>query len=226
MEEPISIENIKELDFIPIETIDLENGINKVIIPNKNFTNLLDRLIYNKVNDNNLFYDGNINTELENINDRSNSEKTDLFQAKLVGFLIILLFVILYSEFIICDIFFGLTDISCARQKVSRMSLDLRTFLLVRGFLLLGYMCELFITIPLISKKTLVYFGCFQISIFILITLFLTVWNIVGSVLFWGYMDRSQCSNGIYDYTFASLIIMLISNFCSINSNSGSKNNK
>lgn len=226
MEESISIDNIKELDFIPIKTIDLENGINKVIIPNKNFTNLLDRLIYNKVNGNNLFYDSNINTELENISDTSNSDKTDIFQAKLVALFMILLFVILYSEFIICDIYFGLSDTSCARQKVSRMSIDLRTFLLVRGFLLLGYMCEIFFSIPLICTKTLLCCGCFQLSIFILIALFLTAWNIVGSVLFWGYMDTSQCSNEIYQYTFASLIIMLISNFCSINSNTSSKNNK
>ncbi len=51
---------------------------------------------------------------------------------------------------------------------------------------------------------------CGQISIFVLICIFSLAWNIIGAVLFWGYMDTSQCSNPVYNYTYASLVIAFI----------------
>ena len=43
--------------------------------------------------------------------------------------------------------------------------------------------------------------------------LFNIIWNIIGSIIFWSYMDNNQCSNEVFNYLFASLIIKLV--FCS-----------
>ena len=43
-----------------------------------------------------------------------------------------------------------------------------------------------------------------------IISLFNLIWNIIGSLIFWNYMDNSKCSNEVFNYLFVSLIIKLI----------------
>lgn len=49
-------------------------------------------------------------------------------------------------------------------------------------------------------------------SIIGLVNLFLIIWNILGAIIFWGLMDTTNCSDTIYNYMFASLIIKLVFN--------------
>ncbi len=137
----------------------------------------------------------------------------DLSTFKMVGYLLLTVMIILYTAFIVCDIYYAFNDHSCVNQSVDRISLTLKTFLLVRGFMLLGLISSLLTVLCTITPYTFNFCTCAQISIFVLASMFLLAWNISGAVLFWGYMDTDQCDNPVYNYVFASLIIIFVASF-------------
>ena len=153
------------------------------------------------------------------------SENNEVSQAKMIGFIFIIILSLINIAFIVCDLYYGLNDTSCATQEVSRIKINLKTFLIVRGLTTLIYIGQLILSINFISIETIKFCGCCQISILICYALFLSAWNIIGAVLFWGYMDNSKCSDNIYNYTFASLIIIFISMASSIFQKNRSENN-
>jgi len=44
---------------------------------------------------------------------------------------------------------------------------------------------------------------------------FSLAWLILGAIIFWGLIDNNKCNDGLYNYMYASLIIMII--FTAIN---------
>ncbi len=145
-------------------------------------------------------------------NNNKNQKNGDLGikELRIFGYMITALMIFVYSGFIVCDIYYGLNDKSCVSQDVGRISINLKTFLLVRGFVLLGFVLNILLGSCLVTNSTIQICGCFQITTMVLVVLLLLAWNIVGAVIFWGYMDTSECNNPVYNYTFASLIIMFV----------------
>ena len=39
---------------------------------------------------------------------------------------------------------------------------------------------------------------------------FSLAWLILGAIIFWGLIDNNKCNDGLYNYMYASLIIMII----------------
>jgi heme/copper-type cytochrome/quinol oxidase subunit 4 len=58
-----------------------------------------------------------------------------------------------------------------------------------------------------IFNEFIVMFGTF---IYMCIIIFGIIWIILGSIIFWKYMDTSKCSSNVYNYLYTSLIIKLI----------------
>lgn len=132
----------------------------------------------------------------------------------LAGVIFIIIFVF-YSAFVVCDLYYGLNDTSCAIQNVKRISFNLKTFFIIRSLIILSYLIHIVLSVPFITKKTIENCRCYQISILIIVSLFLSAWNIIGAIIFWKYIDNSKCSIGIYNYTFISLIIIFTFNIMS-----------
>jgi len=61
-----------------------------------------------------------------------------------------------------------------------------------------------------------------MLMIFVSITSF--AWNIVGGVIFWAFMNNALCSNNVFNYVFASLIIKYINIIICSFSNKNNKN--
>ena len=138
---------------------------------------------------------------------KSNNDITGIYCLKSIIIFVILLFGLPLT---ICDLYYGFTDDSCVSSHVDRINVNLKQYLQVSG-LLTG--CFIFLLILLIlineenSKGFLLRLGTI---LYLFISIFNNVWNIIGGVIFWGYMDNSLCSNSIFNYVFASLIIKYV----------------
>ncbi len=205
------MEEIKDTNLIENQIIDIKQ-INMSDLENQTEQNT------NIQNDNNVKTNSNIDDETQN------KLKGQLHVTKMIGFTVFIFMVIMYSAFIICDIYYGLNDKSCVNQNVERIDFTLKTFLLVRGFILLGLITEIFIGTCLITIPIIKLCSYLQLSLFLLVSFFLFAWNIVGAVVFWEYLDNSKCDNPVYNYTFASLVIVFV--FSAINFTSSNSKNK
>ena len=122
-----------------------------------------------------------------------------------------------------CDIYYAYTDNSCVDSHVDRISVNLKQYLQVSG-LLSG--CFLFIVILCVltynEKIKGLLFGV-GIILFIFLNMFNLAWNIIGGVIFWKYMDNSLCSDNVFNYVFASLIIKYVCAAFSLFSNNSNE---
>ena len=119
-----------------------------------------------------------------------------------------------------CDLYYGYIDNTCVSEPVDKLAINLKDYLLVNGWILmslLGLISILifFMDINTFNNKTTnngYFTGIIVFSgiISVLIGIFLTIWNIIGAIIFWNLMDTTNCSNGIYNYVFTSLIIKLV----------------
>lgn len=126
-----------------------------------------------------------------------------------------------------CDLYYGYTDDTCVSESAGKLAINLKDYLLVYGWIVMSMIGLLsvvlcFFDINLSGSRTSSSDGCFVFGgtfltiINSLVNIFLTIWNIFGAVIFWSLMDTSECSNSIYNYVFASLIIKLVFNVISI----------
>jgi len=150
-------------------------------------------------------------TELKSILVKPNEQKNILFAqtfARVFNFLFLFIFVF---PMIFCDYYFSMNNDECVKQHLN-ISLTMYDYLIVNaifgsivvfGILLLfiyftgessGKLTENYLFIILINLSR-----CFGIS-----------WVVVGTVIYWGEMNRTLCSQQTNDYLTASLILRII----------------
>ena len=183
----------------------------------------------NSLNNNNMDIEANFNILTDNEfstknNDihkstetSSNNDNIGLYCLKSL-----LIFLVLFVglPLCFCDLYYAYTDDSCVSSHVDRINVNLKQYLQVSG-LLTG--CFMFIVILIISsfnensKRFLLVLGTI---LFIFIGIFNTAWNVIGGIIFWGYMDNSLCSDSVFNYVLASLIIKYVCTVtCSFSNN-------
>jgi hypothetical protein len=131
-----------------------------------------------------------------------------------------LLFIVLLSPIIICDLYFGFNDKSCSREQPDELALSIRLYLIVSGFVGLSVLIISLIMPTCFDPNGISHLGacliyCGSIA-FMCATLFNIVWNILGAVIFWGYYGNLNCNKTFSTYVFISLIIKLAGNLLSI----------
>lgn len=118
---------------------------------------------------------------------------------------------IIYTPIIITDLYFGFTDSMCSKKEPDDLSISIKLYLLVSGFISIAVMITylyLFCIGNMDDFKFCI-FCCGSISI-ILMSLFTIVWNILGAIVFWGYIyGNENCNKTFSTYVFVSLIIKL-----------------
>jgi hypothetical protein len=124
-----------------------------------------------------------------------------------------LVFTALMSPFIICDMYFALTDTSCIHQSFDKLYITMYNYLYISSIFGIVVVCILTSAIMCldIEKKDRNECGevCSQLFGWVL-KLFGLAWSIVGFVIFWGYMDTSKCAKPIYNYLLAKFIILIV----------------
>ena len=167
-------------------------------------------------NDNNVIdIETNYNSILDNKLSKNYNNihiSTDFLYVNGCCFKSFLIFIILFCglPLCLCDLYYAYTDDSCVSSHVDRINVNLKQYLQVSG-LLTG--CFMFIVILTVlsfneeSKKSLLVFVTILYSF---VGIFNIAWNVIGGVIFWGYMDNSLCSDSVFNYVFASLIIKYV----------------
>ena len=141
----------------------------------------------------------------------SNTVNVEIVIAKtcLATFILILMVPIIVS-----DLYFGFNDKSCVKTKAGGLGVSMRVYLLVSGFVEMGFMLMYISSICLMSHKTdnnneenVLFASCLM---FVSDT-FNLVWNILGAIAFWGTIyAENKCNNNVSTYIFVTLIIKLL----------------
>lgn len=120
----------------------------------------------------------------------------------------------LCSPLIVCDFYYALTDKSCVNQSFDQLDVNMYVYLMVNAIIgvimtaVYSYII-LFVNIEYTIGENEVSFMMY-ISFHNLMKLFITSWSVVGAVIFWKYMDTTQCNNSVYNYLGARIIIQLV----------------
>ncbi len=119
----------------------------------------------------------------------------------------------LIAPFIVCDLYFAYNDISCQHDS-NPIGFNLSTWLAVSGWSLLGFLGLFGILLICVGCKPK---GAIPVVVLqYTYSLFSFGWLIVGSVMFWRYLDPSgNCDSDVSNYMWARLIIGLVSVFFS-----------
>ena len=183
---------------------DVENNISSLTINTTNTT----------TNTTNTTDTTNLNLHKVERNNYNQTAKTCCFA--LCASLIIIIFCL---PFIICDLYFAFNNISC-QHDLNPVGITLSTWLQTSGFIVISYLVSLLVLIPLSASNECI--KCLLNIIKYLITGFSVAWIIVGSIIFWKYLEPSgTCDKSISNYMWARLIIGLIGIY--INSRSNEK---
>jgi len=160
-----------------------------------------------------------IENQLSNLMNNKNKQRQTLLIT-----IFIVLFIICFPT-MLCDLYYGHTDKSCVLNSAQPLNLTLKDYLLVSGYFTLGELTLLFTYIIILlygNEFGITWATFFGTILIVLAYIYAVVWNIIGGVIFFGYMDNTTCSNSLFNYVFASLIIKYV--FCFVSS-SQSKNN-
>ena len=122
---------------------------------------------------------------------------------------ILVTLLILQTPFIVCDFVFA-NRTECLHDSVPKVSLTLYEWLIVDGSIRAGVcaiylllLCHALLTEQDSSKSA-------KISAFIMFgfTVILFCWLVVGSVIFWGYLEKEKtCDANVTGYMWAILIL-------------------
>jgi len=150
---------------------------------------------------------------LKKPDDQFNNIQAEKIIAKIC---ISLLVIIIMLPFIICDLYFGFTDNSCSREQPNELAISIRLYLIVSGFVNISATIIILTGLNFIDTEKLTNSGicalcCGTIGLSCII-IFNTIWNILGAVVFWGYIyGNGNCNKNFSTYVFISLIIKLVS---------------
>lgn len=127
-----------------------------------------------------------------------------------------LLVIIIMLPFIICDLYFGFTDNSCSREQPNELAISIRLYLIVSGFVNISATIIILTGLNCVNTEKLTNSGictlCSGTIGLLVIIIFNTIWNILGTVVFWKYIyGNGNCDKTFSTYVFISLIIKLLS---------------
>jgi len=114
------------------------------------------------------------------------------------------------------DFYFALNDRSCIHQKSTSngMRLDMYAYLLVSATYSATILMILSVSILCATElRTEEQINCINfVGGFILLFngIFTTSWTVIGAVIFWHFIDNSQCTTNVYNYLYISILIKLI----------------
>ena len=118
---------------------------------------------------------------------------------------------IIVYPFIICDMYYALTDNSCVNQPLDDLVITMQQYLFASS--IIGIVAVSIANTCLISFNLFKCIEegavCWQIIRWIS-RIFQLSWLILGCVMLWGKMDLSKCSEPVHAYLFARFIIFII----------------
>jgi hypothetical protein len=136
-----------------------------------------------------------------------------------------LLFIVLMTPIIVCDLYFGFSEDSCINEMPDGFNYTMKLYLLVSGFMGLSWLLFMIYTTCSLSNNndntaSIICAGC----IGLIVLIFNLIWNILGAVTFWGSIYKGgHCDSKTSTYIYVSLIIKLVGTLIALQQNSNKK---
>ena len=130
--------------------------------------------------------------------------------------IVVLIFV---SPLGIADLAYGFKEEECLREYPHDLHLNMRSYLLVSGFLNILTCLYIITSVWYITdtKDMPVWLMVLNIILTVSSQTFYLIWNIMGSIVFWSFLyPERHCSSSVSNYLFASLIIKLVFTYMSV----------
>lgn len=138
---------------------------------------------------------------------------------KIISFVVVFVLCSFFIPIMICDLYYGTNDKSCVSTSAEPLSINLQDYLIVSGYMTFSILITLMaVGFCLGDCGFEGCCGCLSYFLIFLVCLgfiFKMVWDIIGGVIFWAYMDNTKCSNSTFNYVTASLIIKYVCYFIS-----------
>jgi hypothetical protein len=137
-------------------------------------------------------------------------EKENAFYVSLAKCIGIMMATIICIPFIVCNIYYIRVENTCSIIKPHNLRLSLKEYLIVTticlGIVYIGLIIYL-LNINLEKNPNYDFLFYFITSF----KMFTVAWDIVGAIVFWGYIiNHYKCSHGLSDYLHALFIIRFV----------------
>lgn len=132
-------------------------------------------------------------------------------------FVLALIFACVNIGFIIPDLIYANEGSECVTSPVDGFSFNLGTWLKVDAYTRIVFTVFLLVAGILSCMSFEVGFCCSLLGIifWLLYSLFLFAWSIVGAIMFWGKLNPAgKCSGGVQAFMHATLIITFVFACC------------
>lgn len=118
----------------------------------------------------------------------------------------------------VCDLYYSFKDFSCVWTPIERYAIrfPLQTWLRVDGGVLLGMSALILLLGIIVSCNPLNGSGLFWFhnTLGFIFALFRLAWLIIGSIMFWGYLNKYHlCDNPVKIYMWVNLIAGFVHSF-------------
>jgi hypothetical protein len=140
-----------------------------------------------------------------------------------------IIFFMFVSPITICDIIYGFSGDECLNEYPNDIHLNLKRYLLVSGFVQLFMILYMIYKLNNITIDKETPFGLMVIDLIIspIMALFHLIWNILGAIVFWGYIyEEGHCETDVSNYLFASIVIKLVMTYFNIIKNLNNSDSK
>jgi hypothetical protein len=191
---------------------------------NESISNIIDIESQNETKEEKIFQEKIIQTPLKGILRKTEhyNEIEQSIHLRLFRLCASLLLIIIVSPIAICDLYFGFIDNSCSNENPDKVNISLRLYLLVCGFICLASLLVVLLRLWFIPLDNTINYNsfcsncCYNVSISGFAA-FNTIWNILGAIIFWGYIYiNGNCNINFSTYVFVSLIIKFVLNFMAV----------
>jgi|LauGreDrversion4_2_1035121.scaffolds.fasta_scaffold238884_2 predicted secreted protein len=145
---------------------------------------------------------------------RTSADQDDEVSRKILVYSIWIVVLIICLPIIVCDLYFAYNDETCLNDYPANIDLNLKQYLIVSAFTSLIIINIYMTLMNYFTKDSYNDNMCLIIWSFVFIGLlgiFALIWNILGAVIFWGYIyGNGNCSRKVSTYLFVSLIIKFV----------------
>lgn len=145
---------------------------------------------------------------------RTSVDQDDEVSRKILIYSVWIIVLIICLPIIVCDLYFAYNDETCLNDYPANIDLNLKQYLIVSAFTSLIIINIYMTLMNYFTKDTYNDNMCLIISSFVFIGLlgiFALIWNILGAVIFWGYIyGNGNCSKKVSTYLFVSLILKFV----------------
>jgi hypothetical protein len=137
-------------------------------------------------------------------------EKEDAFYVSLAKCVGIMMATIIFIPFIVCNIYYIRVENTCSIIKPHSLRLSLKEYLIVST--LCSFIIYMGLVIYLLNinlKKDIKYKFMFYLTT--PFQIFIITWDILGAIVFWGYIvNHYSCSHGLSDYLHTIFIMRFV----------------